>query len=190
MLRSLFGSAILALFLVVSVLAQPPAEVEVITPAKDTSVAQLWTSEFGYSFTLPNRAKFNKLGSKVVAAGGTETANFILPGGSGSITIRNFAEGRMIPAGFRYLDSIHVSDRDSIGQNGMIHRRVYILTDMAVQIDILLTDKGTREYGTVIAAIMDSFVPPAGASKTIPAWRYGRDPREFERGRYEHNKNE
>ncbi len=156
---------------------------EIIVPTTDSTVNQKWVSEFGFSFLIPAKARFNKLGSNVDIAGQTQRANFILPGACGSITIQNFKEGRMVPQGYRFLDSVHVWDKDSTGRNGIIHRRLYILTKLAVQIDILLTEKGSLEYGSVIPAILDSFVAPEGAEKVLPAWRYGRSASEFERGK-------
>lgn len=156
---------------------------EVIQPTTDSTVNQKWVSEFGFSFLVPAKARFNKLGSNLDVAGQTQTANFILPGACGAITIQNFKEGRMVPQGYRFLDSVHVWDKDSTGRNGIIHRRIYILTKLVVQIDILLTDKGNAEYGSVLPAILDSFVAPEGAEKSLPAWRYGRSASEFERGK-------
>jgi hypothetical protein len=155
--------------------------------AIDPRLPQLFSSEYGYSFALPEKAKFNKLGSEIKKAGQTERQNFILSGGSGSITIYHFAEPRMVPKDYKLIDSIHYFDIDSAGRNGMIHRRVYILKEIAVQMDILLTEKGAKEYGDLVEPIFTSFVPPAGAERRLDAWRYGRDPKEFERGRYAPN---
>jgi hypothetical protein len=156
-------------------------------PVQDSSLSQKWTSEYGYSFTLPAKARYNKLGSEIKKEGQTERQNFILPGGSGSVTMQYFAEPRMVPKDYKLLDSIRYYDIDSTGRNGMIYRRVYILKDFAVQIDILLTEKGQKEYGDLVRPIFDTFVPPAGAVRELEAWRYGRDPKEFEHGRYAPN---
>jgi hypothetical protein len=150
----------------------------------DSTISQKWTSDFGYSFTLPQKARYNKLGSEVKKEQHTERQNFILPGGSGAITIYHYQEGRMVPKDYKLLDSIHYYDVDSAGRNGMIHRRVYILKDIAVQMDVLLTDKGQTEYGAELKQIFDSFVPPPGAERRLEAWRYGRNPKEYENGRY------
>jgi len=156
---------------------------DTIARAVDTSVQQQWTSHYAFRFLLPNKARFNKLGSVLNEAGQSEVTNFILPGGCGSITIRYFAEGRIVPKGYRLLDSVHVWDSDSTGRNGQIHRRLYILTDIAIELEVLLTAKGEAEYGPVLSAIRDGFTPPAGAPTSLPLWRYGRNPSEFEQGR-------
>lgn len=150
---------------------------------RDSTISQKWTSEFGYSFTLPQKARYNKLGSELKKDQHTERQNFILPGGSGAITIYYYLEGRMVPKDYKLLDSIHYYDVDSVGRNGTIHRRVYILKDIAVQMDILLTPKGETEYGGLIEQIFATFVPPPGAEKKLDAWRYGRNPKDYEHGR-------
>lgn len=171
----------------------PPADVntfneqasapDTIVRSTDSSVQQAWKSHYGYSMLLPNAARFNKLGSTLNPAGQSEVANFILPGGCGSITLRHFAEGRMIPKGYAMLDSIHVFSRDSVGRNGMIFRRIYMLTEITIEAEVLLTPKGQGIYKEALGAIFDSFIPPPDALAALPAWRYGRDPREFEHGR-------
>jgi hypothetical protein len=154
--------------------ATAPAQ-EVTTRTIDSTLTQKWTSDFGYSFQLPARAKFNTIGSGVNQSGRTQTANFILPGGSGSIKIQNFAEGQMVPKGYKVTeDSVHYYQIDSAGTNGTIHRRNYILRDIVVIMEVLLTPKGQNEYGAQLQAIFDSFVPPPGADKTLQDWRFGR----------------
>jgi hypothetical protein len=152
--------------------------------ATDPSLTQKFTSEFGYSFMLPATAKFNKLGSAVNVPGETEKQNYLIPGGNGAIMIYYVKEGRMVPRNFQMLDGVHYYQFDSLGRNGMIYRRVYILKDYAIQIDILLTEKGQKEYADKVQAIFDSFVPPPDAIKELQAWRYGRNAKEFEKGRY------
>ncbi|MEO5929843.1 MAG: hypothetical protein ABIR47_07915 [Candidatus Kapaibacterium sp.] len=148
---------------------------ELVTRTQDSTLTQKWTSEFGYSFMLPAKAKLNAIGSTINVAGKTQLTNFILPGGAGAIRIQNFAEGQMVPKGYKLMDSIHIFDVDSAGTNGMIHRRTYILRDIAVLIDILLTDKGAKEYGDHLHGIFDSFMPPEGSEKALQQWRYGRN---------------
>lgn len=152
--------------------------------ATDPSLTQKFASEFGYSFMLPPTARFNKLGSAINLPGETEKQNYLIPGGNGSIMIYYVKEGRMVPRNFQMLDSVHYYQFDSLGRNGMIYRRVYILKDYAIQIDILLTPKGQKEYADKVTAIFDSFIPPPDAIKALQAWRYGRNPKEFEKGRY------
>lgn len=151
--------------------------------ATDSTVSQKWTSDYGYSIVLPAAAKYNKIGSTYTKEGRTEKVNFILSGG-GAVTVTFYTEPRMVPKDFRTLDSMHFYQYDSAGRNGMIHRRVYVLRDNAIQIDVLLTEKGERMFGAVVPAIFDSFVPPPDATFALESWRYGRDPREFEQGRY------
>ena len=158
--------------------AQPSAR------ATDSTVTQKWTSEYGYSVTLPATAKYNKIGSVYNKQGRTEKVNFMLPGGNGAVTITYFTEPRQVPKDYRTLDSAHYYQYDSVGRNGMIHRRVYVLRDNAIHIDVLLTDKGAKNYGAVVPAIFDSFVPPPDAVFALESWRYGRKESEFEHGRY------
>jgi hypothetical protein len=160
-----------------SLLAQPAAR------ATDTSVTQKWTSEFGYSLTLPAVARYNKIGTLINKEGKTEKVNFILPGG-GSVTVSFFTEPRMVPKDFKTLDSLHYYQYDSTGRNGVIHRRIYVMRENAVHIDVLLTDKGEQTYGALVPAIFDSFLPPPNTIFALETWRYGRDPREYEQGRY------
>jgi hypothetical protein len=157
--------------------AQPAAR------AIDSTVTQKWTSDYGYSLLLPAVAKYNKIGSIYNPQGKTEKVNFILPGG-GSVTVSYFTEPRMVPKDFKTLDSVHYYQYDSTGRNGIIHRRVYVMRENAVHIDVLLTDKGEQTYGRAVPAIFDSFVPAAGTIFALESWRYGRDPREYESGRY------
>lgn len=177
-LPALAAGAFLLLVSAVPSAAQPAAR------ATDSSVNQTWTSEYGYSVTLPATAKYNKIGSLANKEGKTEKVNFILPGGAGSVTISFFTEPRMVPKDYKTLDSLHYYQYDSTGRNGIIHRRIYVMRENAVHIDVLLTDKGTRLYGAALPAIFDSFVPPPNTVFALETWRYGRDPREFETGRY------
>lgn len=157
---------------------------DTIQRISDTSVQQIWKSHYGFTMLVPNAARFNKLGSVLNQAGQSEVTNFILPGGCGSVTLRYYAEGRMIPKGFNYIsDSIHIYDTDSAGRNGMIYRRLFLMTDFTVEAEVLLTQKGEAMYKPLLRSIFDSFVAPAGAQAAVPQWRYGRDPREFEQGR-------
>lgn len=156
---------------------------EMIARKSDTNVQQVWTSHFGFIVRLPNKARYNKLGYVLNQAGRSELVNFILPSRAGSITVRYYHEGRMVPKGFRMLDSIHVFDSDSLGRNGKIYRRLYILTEFAVETEVLLTPTGEAEYGPLMDAIFDSFVAPSGSACLLPQWRYGRDPSKYEHGR-------
>jgi hypothetical protein len=153
------------------------------TRVTDSTVNQKWTSEYGYSVLLPAAAKYNKIGSIFNKEGRTEKVNFILPG-AGSITVTYFTEPRMVPKDYKLLDSLHYYEYDSTGRNGMIHRRIYVMRDNAVHVDVLLNEKGEQTYGTLVPAIFDGFVPPPDATFALETWRYGRDPHEYENGRY------
>lgn len=172
------ATAALAVALSTAAAAQPAAR------ATDSTVTQNWTSGYGYSVTLPAAAKYNKIGSISNPQGKTEKMNFIIPGGAGSITITYFTEPRMVPKDYKTLDSAHYYEYDSTARNGTIHRRVYVLRENAVHIDVLLTEKGEAMYAAAVPAIFDSFVPPPSAVFALETWRYGRDPREYEQGRY------
>lgn len=154
----------------------------------DTTLRQAYTGHFGWTLHLPEEeiAKFNKLGSKVNAAGLSEVVNFMLRGGRGGVTIRYYTEKRIVPTGYMLLDSaIHYHETDSVGRNGTIYRRSYILRDQAIDIEILLTDKGHADLGGSITGIFDSFLPPESAAFELEEWRYGRDASEYEEGRYD-----
>lgn len=142
------------------------------TRISDSSLTQKWSSDFGYSFMLPPKAKLNPIGSSINKAGQTQTANFILSGGAGAIKIWNYQERQVVPEGYKLLDSMVYFDIDSAGVNGKIHIRSYILQSMVVRIEVLLTEKGNKEYADRLRAIFDSFMPPAGISKTLEQWRY------------------
>ena len=58
------------------------------------------------------------------------------------------------------------------------------MTDQAVEIEILLTVKGETDLKESVTAIFDSFAPPSAATFDLEQWRYGRDPSEYEEGRY------
>ena len=93
----------------------------------------------------------------------------------GILTRVTFAEGQMVPKGYKVTeDSVHYFQIDSNGTNGTIHRRNYILRDIVVIMEVLLTPKGQNEYGSQLQAIFDSFVPPPGADKSLQDWRFGR----------------
>lgn len=160
--------------------AQAPVPTARIT---DPSLTQRWTGAFGQSFAFPAEVKFNALGSEVNKGGQTERTNFIIPGGNGSIKVQYFAEKRIVPKPYGVLDSMRFADVDSTGRNGMIHRRTYILRDFAVQIDILLTDIGEKNYGPRIKAIFDSFMPTPGSATELEGWRYGRNAKDYEHGK-------
>lgn len=170
--RILTGALLLMLAITAPALAQ-----ESITRTYDSMLTQKFTSDFGYSFMLPGRAKLNPIGSEINRAGATQLANYILPGGAGALKIRNFKEQQVVPPGYKLMDSIVVFDRDSVGTNGHMYFRNYILRDMAVQIEVLLTAKGEKEYAAILRPMFDSFMPPEGADKALQEWRYerGRD---------------
>jgi hypothetical protein len=149
----------------------------------DPTLTQHWVGTFGEGFSFPAEVKPNPLGTEVNKGGQTERVNFIIPDGNGSIKVQYFTEKRMVPKPYGILDSMRFADVDSAGRNGMIHRRTYILNQQAVQIDILLTDKGEKNYGPRLRAILDSFVPPPGSTFALEAWRYGRNPKEYEHGK-------
>jgi hypothetical protein len=185
---SALALAVSALLSSASAVAQPavaePAVAQPAARATDSTVNQKWTSEYGYSILLPATARYNKIGSLFNKEGKTEKVNFILPGGAGSVTVTFFTEPRMVPKDFKTIDSLHFYQYDSTGRNGIIHRRIYVMRENAVHMDVLLTEKGETMYGALLPAIFDSFVPPPGTTFALESWRYGRDPREFESGRY------
>jgi hypothetical protein len=185
-LSKLSALVLLALAPVVA-LAQPDSTRTSITRASDPALTQKWVSEFGYSFMFPATVKYNTIGSAVSRAGQTERQNFMIPGGNGRIQLQYFTEQRMVPKNYQLLDSVHVADFDSAGTNGRIYRRFYIMRDYWVQIDILLTPKGEETFKPMIRPIFDSFLPPPTAIFALEAWRYGRNPKEFESGRYPAN---
>lgn len=161
-------------------------EAEVHERTTDSMLTQSYTGHFGWSISLPEEsiAKFNKLGSKVNEAGQSEVVNFMLRGGLGGVTMRYYTEQRMLPLGYKLLDStLHFYESDSTGRNGQIYRRTYVMTDQAVEIDILLTDKGQQDLGSHVMAIFDSFLPPKQATFALQEWRYGRNPEDYQEGR-------
>lgn len=155
---------------------------------------QQWTSEnFGYGFSLPPESlvKYNKLGSAYNVSGGSEKVNFMIRGGKGAITIEHFTEQRMVPDGYQLRDdSLHYYDQDSVGTNGKILRRNYVMNQQVVQLQILVTPSGEAEILPLVPLIFASFRAPEQASFTLESWRYGRDPSEYQRGRYEHNRDD
>lgn len=183
---------IFALFAADVALAQTYVEdvgdAEVRARTTDSTLVQQYTGHYGWSFMLPEEkvAKFNKLGSKVNEGGQSEVVNFMLRGGRGGVTIRYYTEQRMLPAGYSLLDSaMHFYEYDSVGRNGTIYRRIYVLTDQTIEMEVMLTEKGAAELGSDIAvAIFDSFLPPDGATYALEEWRYGRNPEDYEVGRY------
>ncbi len=150
----------------------------------DSTLTTKAEGKMGWSIMLPETARYNKLGSKYNEAGQTEQVNYLLRGGNGSVMIRYYTEQRMLPQGYAMLDSVHLFDTDSLGRNGMIYRRLYIYREFAVEIDLLLTEKGQKEFADKVRPIFDSFVPPQGAVAELHGWRYGRDPKDYQQGRY------
>ncbi|MBS1911609.1 MAG: hypothetical protein JST22_06465 [Bacteroidetes bacterium] len=168
MMRTLF-LPMLALLLAAPTLSAQ----EATTRTLDSTLTQKYSSEFGYSFMLPARAKQNPIGSTINAAGRTQTANFLLSGGFGAIKIWNYAETQVVPAHYKTLDSIVYYETDSAGVNGTIHIRTYIMDSIVVRMEVLLTAKGATEFGgSVLKAMFDSFVPPPNARKQLAQWRY------------------
>ena len=109
----------------------------------------------------------------------------MLRGGRGGMKVRYYTEQRMMPLGYKLLDSIlHYYEIDSVGRNGNIYRRTYVMTDQAVEIEILLTEKGETDLKEHLVGIFDSFIPPDSATFELQEWRYGRDPKDYEEGRY------
>jgi len=145
---------------------------EVVSRTFDSSLTQKWTSDFGYTFMLPPKAKLNPIGSSINKAGQTQTTNFILSGGSGAIKIWNYQERQVVPEGYKLLDSMVFYDIDSMGVNGKINIRTYILHSMVVRVEVLLTEKGNKEYADRLRGIFDSFMPPEGMAKALEQWRY------------------
>lgn len=170
--RIFTGALLLMLAITAPALAQ-----ETITRTHDSLLTQQYASAFGYTFMLPGKAKLNPIGSEINRAGSTQLANYILPGGAGALKIRNFKEQQVVPPGYKLMDSIVIFERDSIGVNGHLYFRNYILRDIAVQIEVLLTPKGEKEYAALLRPMFDSFMPPEGAEKALQEWRYerGRD---------------
>ncbi len=159
----------------------------VTTRTSDSTLTQTYTGHYGWSIDLPAEdiAKFNRLGSKVNEPGMSEVVNFMLRGGRGGITLRYYTERRMLPAGYSLLDStIHYYEADSVGKNGHIYRRTYVMSEQAVEIELMLTEAGQADLGGLIRAIFDSFMPPATAGFELEGWRYGRDASEYEEGDY------
>ena len=154
-----------------------PTPVEVTTRTYDSTLTQKYESEFGYSFMLPAKAKFNPIGSSITRSGGVQTANYILPGGAGSIKIWNLKERQVVPPGYNMLDSMIYHESDSVGVLGKIRTRSYVLHFLVVRVQVLLTPKGEKEYADRLKAIFDSFVPPPKATKILERWRfeYGQD---------------
>ncbi len=161
-------------------------DAEIRTRTTDSSLTQSYTGHFGWTLMLPEEsiAKYNKIGSKVNEAGQSEVINFMLRGGRGGLTIRYYTEQRMMPLGFALLDStIHFYDADSVGRNGHIFRRTYVLTDQSIEIEFMLTEKGQTDLGDKVMAIFDSFLPPKQATFELQKWRYGRNPEDYQTGR-------
>lgn len=153
-----------------------------IPRAIDSTLTQKYVSEFGYSFMLPAKAKFNTIGSAVNKPGETQMANFMLTGGAGALKIWNYKETQVVPPNYKVIDSAIFYDKDSAGVNGKLHTRTYILDSIVVRIEALLTPKGEAEYGSRLLAIFDSFVAPPAARKEMPLWR-------FEYGRFHNGRN-
>ena len=189
----LSGSAAL-LFLMLAALpltaqnyAHETGGAEVRERTTDSSLTQLYQGHFGWQIKLPEEsiAKYNKLGSSVNESGKSEVVNFMLRGGRGGIKIRYYTEQRMMPLGYMLLDSlVHFYEIDSVGRNGTIYRRTYVMTDQAVEIEILLTDKGETDLKDVLMPMFDSFTAPETATYELEGWRYGRNPEDYEEGRY------
>ena len=183
----------LALLLAASITASTQTYVsdvgdaEVTTRTTDSSLTQTYTGHFGWTINLPEEsiAKFNRLGSKVNEAGQSEVVNFMLRGGRGGITMRYYTERRMLPAGYKMLDStMHYYEADSAGKNGHIYKRTYVMSEQAVEIEVMLTEKGATDLAGILRAFFDSFMPPPGAGHELEEWRYGRDASEYEEGDY------
>ncbi len=170
-------------FLLALGLLLPARAQETVTRTVDSSLTQKYQSDFGYSFMLPAKAKLNPIGSDLNRAGQSQLTNFILPGGSGSLKIRNYKEQQVVPPGYKMLDSMVFFQRDSMGVNGRIVIRNYILREMSVQMEVLLTAKGEKEYGGVLNAMLDSFLPPADQEKALHEWRYERGKDRFKNNR-------
>ena len=167
--------------------AKETGEAGVHERTTDSTLTQTYTGHFGWSINLPPEeiAKFNKIGSSVNESGKSETVNFMLRGGRGGVFIRYYTEQRMMPLGYMLLDStIHYYEIDSTGRNGNIYRRTYVMTDQAVEIEVMLTEKGEAELKESVTAMFDSFLPPKDATYALEQWRYGRDPSEYREGRY------
>ncbi len=169
--------------LILLALALPARAQEVVTRTVDSSLTQQYSSDFSYSFMLPAKAKLNPIGSELNRAGAAQLVNFILPGGCGSVKIRNYREQQVVPPGYKLLDSMVFFESDSMGVNGRIIMRNYILRDMSVQIEVLLTAKGEKEYGAILTPMFDSFIPPPDQEKILHDWRYQRGKDRFKNNR-------
>src|SRR5438477_603016 len=82
--------------LLIATTAVSIANAQDTTRVRDTTLTQLWKSDFGYSVSLPAAAKFNSIGSVYNKAGEMERRNYILPGGNGAIKIDYVTERRMV----------------------------------------------------------------------------------------------
>jgi hypothetical protein len=155
------------------------------TRTSDSSLTQPYTGAYGWSMMLPPEsvASFNKILSKVNSEGQSEVVNFMLRGGLGGLTIKYYTERRQLPVGYKLLDSaIHFYEADSVGRNGKIYKRSYVLAEQAIDIEVMLTEKGQAELEGKLLAIFDSFQPPAEATFTLKEWQYGRNPEDYETG--------
>jgi hypothetical protein len=155
------------------------------TRISDSSLTQPYTGSYGWSMMLPPEsvASYNKILSKVNTEGQSEVVNFMLRGGLGGLTIKYYTERRQLPVGYKLLDSvIHFYEADSVGRNGKIYKRSYVLSEQAIDIEVMLTEKGQAELGEKLQAIFDSFQPPPTATFVLKEWQYGRNPEDYESG--------
>lgn len=189
-MRQLFFLSAILLFGAASLAAQTydesVGEAQQRTSTTDSTLTQIYTGHFGWSLKLPDEsiAKFNKIASKVNEQGKSEVVNFMLREGRGGIFVRYYTEQRMLPLGYAVLDStIHFYEADSLGRNGHIYRRTYVMTDQTVEIEVNLTEKGQADLGSKLQAIFDSFLPPKEATFALQTWRYGRSKGDYEQGR-------
>lgn len=153
-------------------LAPPPPDSLRVPRSYDSSLTQKYTSDFGYSFTLPAKAKFNPIGSSINKPGHTQMANFILTGGCGGVKIWNLKETQVVPFNYRLLDSIIYYENDSVGVNGKIRTRTYIMDSAVVRIEVMLTAKGQAEYTPILKAMFDTFLPPPNITMRLDKWRF------------------
>lgn len=151
----------------------------------DSSLVKFNSKTYNYSFSIPAQAKINPIGTRENKEGKTEVYNFILSGGLGAMNIRYFTEEHLIPKDYKLLDSMHFFDSTGTAQgNRKTYQRTYLLSNYTTQIELLLTEKGEAELKDKITAIFDSFIPSPNTSNQMQGWRYGRNPKDYQNGRY------
>ena len=151
----------------------------------DTSLIDFNSTSYNYKFRIPAQSKLNPIGTRENKEGKTEWFNYILKGGLGAMNIRYFTEQHLIPKDYKLLDSIHFFDSTGILLgNRKSFQRTFLLRDYTVQIEFQLTELGLTELQSKLSAIFDSFIPTPGSSNIMQSWRYGRDPKKYQKGQF------